>query len=116
MLEYIDSDFQNYLNSHGILDQTSCVNTPAQNGVAERKNRHLLEVARYFLFAMNVPKGYWGNAVMSAAYLINRIQLRAIDFKTPIQKLQWHTEFIVPPKVFGRTCFVHDHKPSSLKG
>ena len=42
--EYQSSDLQNYLEEHGIIHQTTCSNTPQQNGVAERKNRHLLEV------------------------------------------------------------------------
>ncbi|RVW98129.1 Retrovirus-related Pol polyprotein from transposon TNT 1-94 [Vitis vinifera] len=42
--EYQSSDLQKYLEGHGIIHQTTCSNTPQQNGVAERKNRHLLEV------------------------------------------------------------------------
>ncbi|RVX15411.1 Retrovirus-related Pol polyprotein from transposon RE1 [Vitis vinifera] len=41
--EYQSSDLQKYLEGHGIIHQTTCSNTPQQNGVAERKNRHLLE-------------------------------------------------------------------------
>ncbi|RVW42232.1 Retrovirus-related Pol polyprotein from transposon RE1 [Vitis vinifera] len=41
--EYQSSDLQKYLEGHGIIHQTTCFNTPQQNGVAERKNRHLLE-------------------------------------------------------------------------
>ena len=47
--------FQNYMIKYGILHQTSCVDTP-QNGIAERKNRHLLETARVLLFQMQVSK------------------------------------------------------------
>ena len=43
--EYVNRDFDDFLSSHGIVHQTTCVNTAEQNGVAERKNRHLLEVA-----------------------------------------------------------------------
>ncbi|RVW26375.1 Retrovirus-related Pol polyprotein from transposon TNT 1-94 [Vitis vinifera] len=50
--------------------------TPQQNGIAERKNRHLLEVARSLMFSMNVPKLFWGQAVLTAAYLINRMPSR----------------------------------------
>lgn len=39
-------DFQNHFAQHGMLHQTSCAHTPQQKGVAERKNRHLIEVAR----------------------------------------------------------------------
>ena len=50
-----------------MLHQTSCTNTPQQNGVAERKNRHLLEIARSMMFSMQVPKPYWGEAILTAA-------------------------------------------------
>ena len=43
--EYINKDFSDFLSSLGIIHQTTCVSTSEQNGVAERKNRHLLEVA-----------------------------------------------------------------------
>ena len=43
--EYVSEQFQSFMLQNGILPQTSCVNTPSQNGVAERKNRHLLETA-----------------------------------------------------------------------
>ncbi|KAJ7968090.1 Retrovirus-related Pol polyprotein from transposon TNT 1-94 [Quillaja saponaria] len=107
--EYTEGDFQKYLRDHGIMHQTSCVDTSAQNGIAERKNRHLLEVARSLMFTMNVPKAYWGDAVLSAAYLINRMSLRTLDFNTPLDVLQGNCSFVVPPKVFGCVCFVHEH-------
>jgi len=42
--EYVNKEFQGFLSREGILHQTSCPDTPPQNGVAERKNRHLLEI------------------------------------------------------------------------
>ncbi|KAE8726748.1 hypothetical protein F3Y22_tig00006365pilonHSYRG00038 [Hibiscus syriacus] len=67
----------------GIVHLTSCVNTPQQNGVAERKNRHLLEVTRSLLFAANAPKYLWGEALLTATYLINRMPSKTLDFKIP---------------------------------
>ncbi|KAK1684333.1 hypothetical protein QYE76_045181 [Lolium multiflorum] len=110
--EYVNSDFNNFLSSRGIIHQTTCVNTAEQNGVAERKNRHLLEVARSLMFMMNVPKFLWGEAVKTAAYLINRMPSRVLNYKTPIECLSGTNSFIVPPKVFGCTCFVHDYRNS----
>ncbi|RVW25069.1 Retrovirus-related Pol polyprotein from transposon RE1 [Vitis vinifera] len=69
--EYQSSDLQKYLEGHDIIHQTTCSNTPQQNGVAERKNRHLLEVVRASLIAAKIPISYWGEAITSAAYLIN---------------------------------------------
>ncbi|RVW56778.1 Retrovirus-related Pol polyprotein from transposon TNT 1-94 [Vitis vinifera] len=65
-----------FLAQEGIVHLSSCVDTPQQNGIAERKNRHLLEVARSLMFSMNVPKLFWGQAVLTAAYLINRMPSR----------------------------------------
>ena len=54
----------------GILHQTSCVDTPSQNGIAKRKNRHLLETSRALLFQMDVPKHFWSDVVLTAVFLL----------------------------------------------
>ncbi|RVW90472.1 Retrovirus-related Pol polyprotein from transposon TNT 1-94 [Vitis vinifera] len=70
--EYQSSDLQKYLEEHDIIYQTICSNTPQQNGVAKWKNWHLLEVVRASLIAAKILISYWGEAITSAAYLINR--------------------------------------------
>ncbi|RVX09853.1 Retrovirus-related Pol polyprotein from transposon RE1 [Vitis vinifera] len=80
--EYQSSDLQKYLEGHDIIHQTTCSNTPQQNGVAERKNRHLLEVVRVSLIAAKTPISYWGEAITSAACLINR----TLDYDYHISK------------------------------
>src|SRR4051812_47524990 len=64
------------------------------------------------MFEMHVPKFLWGEAAMIAAYLINRIPSRILGMKTPCEMLLGATKFIEPPKVFGCTCFVVDHRPA----
>ena len=59
MGEYFNSVLGNYLKGNGIFHQSSYVNTSQQNGVAECKNRHLLEVARAIMFTNNVPKFFF---------------------------------------------------------
>ncbi|KAL5851107.1 hypothetical protein ACOSQ3_006225 [Xanthoceras sorbifolium] len=112
--EYFSSILSNYLLNQGIVHLSSCVDTPQQNGVAERKNKHLLEVARSLLFTSNVPKHYWGEAVLTATYLINRMPSRVLNFKTPISLLLQafpNTRIIstVPLKIFGCSAYVHIH-------
>ncbi|KAL6319870.1 hypothetical protein AAG906_036940 [Vitis piasezkii] len=124
--DYFNSILGEFLAQEGIVHLSSCVDTPQQNGIAERKNRHLLEVARSLMFSMNVPKLFWGQAVLTA-YLINRMPSRVLKFQTPCQTLLKSfptTRLIstVPPKIFGCSVFVHinqQHRskldPRSLK-
>jgi hypothetical protein len=104
--------FGEYLSSQGIQHQTTCPYTPEQNGVAERKNRHLLEVTRCMMMSMNVPKHLWGQAVLIATYLINRMSSRVLDWKSPIEMLRGKNQEVIPLKTFGCVCFVQDNKPN----
>ena len=110
--EYLSTTFKEFLDQQGIHHQTSCPYTPQQNGVADRKNRHLLEVTRALLMEQNVPTIFWGDAILTAAYLINRIPSKVLNYTTPIQKLLDifpNFPFInsLPLKVFGCVVFVH---------
>ncbi|RVW91952.1 Retrovirus-related Pol polyprotein from transposon RE1 [Vitis vinifera] len=86
--EYFTSSLSTYLQNHGIIHISSCVDTPQQNGVAERKNRHLLEVARCLMFSSNVPNYFWGEAILTATYLINQSpnpsQFAPTELSTPM--------------------------------
>jgi hypothetical protein len=62
------------------------------------------------MLTMNVPKFLWSEAVMTAAYLINRMSSRILGMKTPCEILLGSNIFVIPPRVFGCTCFVRDHR------
>jgi hypothetical protein len=70
-----------------------------------------MEMVRASLFGMNMPRFYWGEAVKSVVYIINRVPSQVIEFQTPYQKLQ--TLFETPhqpnlePRIFGCTVYVH---------
>ncbi|RVW83276.1 Retrovirus-related Pol polyprotein from transposon TNT 1-94 [Vitis vinifera] len=119
--EYFTSSLSTYLQNHGIIHISSCVDTPQQNGVAERKNRHLLEVARCLMFSSNVPNYFWGEAILTATYLINRMPSRVLTFQSPRQlflKQFPHTRAAssdLPLKVFGCTTFVHVYPQNHSK-
>jgi len=69
---YLSHSFNTFMKSHGILHQTSCAYTPQQNGVAERKNKHLVETTHTLLIHSGVPQCFWGDVILSVCYLINR--------------------------------------------
>uniref|UniRef100_A0A2P2MB67 Retrovirus-related Pol polyprotein from transposon TNT 1-94 n=1 Tax=Rhizophora mucronata TaxID=61149 RepID=A0A2P2MB67_RHIMU len=83
---------------------------------AERKNRHLLEIARALMFSMHIPKYLWGETILAATYLINRMPTHVLNFATPLECFKYYfpdTQIVstLPHKVFGCTTYVHiSHK------
>ena len=109
-----------YLESNGIVHQSSCVDTPQQNSVAEHKNFHFLKVARSLLFTSHVPKRLWSDAILTTTYLINSMPSRVLKFKTQMQTLletfpHSHLVSQIPLKIIGCIVFVHAHSPNQSK-
>ena len=109
-----------YLKTNGIVHESLSVNTPQQNGVVERKNKHLLEVARALMFTTNMQKMFWGDAILTSAYLINMMPSKVFSFETPLNTLKkfFPTSRLpssLPLKVFGCTTFVHGHSQNRNK-
>ncbi|RVW63346.1 Retrovirus-related Pol polyprotein from transposon TNT 1-94 [Vitis vinifera] len=117
--EYFHFALGTYLMNNGIIHQSSCVDTPQQNGVAEQKNKHLLEVSRSIMFTSNVPKHFWGEVVLTTAYLINKRPSRTLNYQSLCQVLQSYPNSglisSIPVKVFGCTTFVHIHSQHRSK-
>ncbi|KAA0040720.1 Retrovirus-related Pol polyprotein from transposon TNT 1-94 [Cucumis melo var. makuwa] len=105
--EFQNHNFSEFLASKGIVHQNSCAYTPQQNGVVERKNRHLLEVARSLMLSTSLPSYIWGDAILTVAHLINRMTSRILHLQTPLECLKESYPSIrlvleVPLRVFGR--------------
>ncbi|KAD5317239.1 hypothetical protein E3N88_17185 [Mikania micrantha] len=94
-----------FYSEQGISLETTCPHTPQQNGVAERKHRHLLEVARAIRFEANLPIRFWGECVLTAAYIINRVPSKVLNNKTPYEVLLGRPASYDHMRVFG--CLVY---------
>jgi hypothetical protein len=97
-----------------ILHQTTCINTPEQNDISERKNRHILEITRFIIFQMNVPKNYLSEAILTAVHLMNRLPIPVLKNKSPLEILENRKITLDHLRVFGCTYFVHKKDKISL--
>ncbi|CAL9196629.1 unnamed protein product [Musa hybrid cultivar] len=83
--EFQNHDFQEFCELNGYNHNFSTPRNPQQNGVVERKNRNLQEMARTMLNEHNLPKYFWAEAVNTACYILNRVLVRPLLTKTPYE-------------------------------
>jgi len=89
----------------GTIHQISCTNTPEQNGVAERKHRHIVKTARSLLLSAFVPSEFWGEAVLTVVSLINTISSSHSSGLSLFKKLYGHVSHYFSFRVFGCIYF-----------
>src|SRR5579859_5107045 len=104
--EFKNSRFDDFCCGLGLEHQYSSPYVPPQNGVVERKNRTLVEMARTMLDEHRTPRRYWAEAVNTACYVANRIFLRAFLKKTSYELMMGWTPKVSHLRVFGCKCFI----------
>jgi histone deacetylase 1/2 len=104
-----------YFQRLGISHRVSCPHTSQQNGIAERKHRHLVETGLALLAHSSLPLRYWDEAFLTACYLINRMPTPVLQQDTPIfrlLKIQPNYTFL---RVFGCACWPSLRKYNARK-
>ena len=103
--EYDNHKFKSFCLDHGIQHQFSCPYTPQQNGVAERKHRHVVENGRAMLHQSQLPLSFWSYAFSTAIFLINRILSSVLNFVSPWEKFFHKKPPLQALKAFGCACY-----------
>lgn len=104
--EYVNRELKDFYEHEGIEAQYTAAYSPQQNGVAERKNRTLQEMTTCMLLDAKLGKKYWGEAVMTATYLQNRLPSRSVD-TTPFERWYGKKPSLGYLRVFGSPAYVH---------
>jgi transposase InsO family protein len=105
-LELRNSRFKTFCHELGLEHQFLSPYTPPQNGVVERKNRTLCEMAQTMLYEHMTLRRFWAEAVNTTYYLSNRIYLRVYKKKTCYKLMHGRTPKVSHFHVFGCKCLI----------
>nr|GFB03541.1 hypothetical protein [Tanacetum cinerariifolium] len=83
--EFRNKEMNDFCSQKGIKREFSNPRTPQQNGVAERRNRTLIEAARTMLVDAKLPVTFWAEVVNAACYVQNRVLVNKSQNKTPYE-------------------------------
>ncbi|KAJ9551956.1 hypothetical protein OSB04_016001 [Centaurea solstitialis] len=108
--EFKNADLNSFCEEKGIERQFSAPRTPQQNGVAERRNRTLIEAARTMLADSKLPITFWAEAVNTACYVQNRVHVVKSKGKTPYELFKNKKPFIGFFVPFGCPCSILNTK------
>lgn len=113
--EFVNSHCKEFFSEKGIAHQLTCPYTPQQNGVVEPKHRHLLDIARALKFQASIPYYLWSECVLAAAYIINRLLVEKLSWKSPYEMLHNRQPSYEHLKVIGCLCYDANITPQKDK-
>lgn len=108
--EFVSKEFNSYCAEAGIKRHLKAPYSPQQNGVVERRNRIMIEMARSLLKEKELPLCFWGEAIRHAIYLLNRFPTRAVEGKTPYEVWSSTKPSLDHICIFG--CLAHMRLPN----
>ena len=87
--EYLFDQFRQICDEKGIERQLTIPGTPQQNGIAKRRNQTLFEMVRSIMTHVNLSISYWGDVLLTIAYILNRVPSKSVIF-TPYELWTGH--------------------------
>lgn len=110
--KFLNWEVQSLLAKFGILHHCSCVYTPQQNGVVERKHQSILDVARALMFQSKMRAKFWPYFILTATWLLNRRPSKVLESKVHFRVLTSKTPKYESLKPFGYLVYATDLSPS----
>ena len=100
-------DFQmvDFFKLNGSIHQHSCIATPKQNSIVERKHQYILCVARALKLQSNILITYQGDCILTAVHLTNKLTYPLLNNKSPFELLYNKAPYYSYLRVFGYLCF-----------
>jgi hypothetical protein len=105
--KYFSNEFSEYLKEHGIQRKNSCSYSLQQNGIAERKNRHIVKITHAMLNENNLPNYFWAEVVATEIYIMNRTPTTEVHGMTLEKKFTCKKPNVSHLRVFRCIAYVH---------
>jgi IS30 family transposase len=93
-----------FFHSIGITHHVSCPHAHQQNGAAERKHQHIVDMGLSLLANVPMPLKYWDQAFLTATHLINRTPTKILNYDTPLHRLLGVQPDYSNLRIFGCAC------------
>ena len=106
--EFTSNEFKELCKESGIKRESSTPYNPQQNGVAEGKNRTIMEAAKAMLQDQDLPMHIWVEAARTVVSVQNRTPHRVLENKTPEEAFSGKKPEVSHLKIFGWAC-IHSH-------
>jgi hypothetical protein len=113
--EFISMEFTHYCKEEGVERHFNALNTLQQNGVVERRNQTVLAMARALFKQRKMPARYWGEAVSTAVFLLNRAPTKSLNGKTPYEAWTGKKPYVSFLHTFGCLAYAKIVKPGVSK-
>jgi hypothetical protein len=113
--EYTSHYLEDFLKQEGIRHELTVEYTSQQNGVAERKNRSLVETARCLMIQSGLSANFWAEAILTANHIRNRCPSRSLGGEIPFKMWTRRTPIVSYFRKFGTTAFALDKTPGKGK-
>jgi len=104
--EFTSNEFFDFCEEHGIRREFSTARTPQQNGVVERMNITVQQMARAMLDESRTPATFWGEAAYVPVVILNKPNVRVKNTQTPHELWYGETPSVKNFKIFGRKCYI----------
>lgn len=114
--EFLSNSFIQFCEEQGLHRELTAPYTPEQNGIAERKNRTVVEMARSLLKEKELPNKYWAEAVATSVCLLNLSPTKAVLNQTPYEAWSGEKPSVSHLKIFGCIAYalIDSHNRSKL--
>jgi len=106
--EYCNTAFDQFLKKEGIQRRLSIPHTPQQNGVAERMNRTIMDIARCLMLQSKLLRAFWAKAIVAACYIRNRCPTSSLGGKIPYEKWTKKPVSLDHLRIFGSNVYMVD--------